>query len=225
MKRSPMSQGRKDSGSLWLTIFSDMTTNLMLFFLMLFAMTRMTAEERRSVTEGMEHALSDRSSKIEAGRERLVKKFKEENAIENLRNIIHFGDLSEYAKMEVDKHRVKITLDMPVFFASGSSKLNKNALNALKGLSGPLKEFPNDIIIEGHTDNVPVVGGVYRSNWELSVGRAVSVINFFVDKGISPRQLVSGGYGEYRPAYPNDTEEHRARNRRIEITIVRRPQG
>ncbi len=85
----------------------------------------------------------------------------------------------------------------------------------------PIQEFPNDIIIEGHTDNVPITGGKYQSNWELSVARAVSVIDFFTDRGIEPKKLVAGGYGEFHPAYPNDTPEHRARNRRIEITILR----
>ncbi len=85
--------------------------------------------------------------------------------------------------------------------------------------------FPNDIIIEGHTDPTPVRGGAYRSNWELSIARAVGVVNFFTSSGMDPKQLVAAGYGEFHPAFPNDSEEHRARNRRIELTIVRQPRS
>ena len=81
------------------------------------------------------------------------------------------------------------------------------------------------MIVDGHTDNVPVVRGRYPSNWELSVARAVSVIEFMTDRGVSPEKLVAGGYGQYRPIHDNATEEHRALNRRIEITLIRTPKA
>jgi len=124
--------------------------------------------------------------------------------------------------MDVNEFEVKVTLNLPRFFATGSAELNRDILNALQSLVEPLKKFPNDIIVEGHTDNVPIAGGRYRSNWELSIARAVSVIDFFIERGVSPEQLVSAGYGEYHPAYPNDSEENRAKNRRIEMLIVRK---
>jgi chemotaxis protein MotB len=91
----------------------------------------------------------------------------------------------------------------------------------LEALVELVEAFPNDIIIEGHTDPTPMRGGAYRSNWELSIARAVGVVNFFTASGINPKQLVAAGYGEFHPAYPNDTEANRAKNRRIEITLVR----
>jgi chemotaxis protein MotB len=209
-------KGRRSS-PLWLVIFSDLSTNLMLFFLMLFAMTRMSSAEKEMLMEGMEKATKSEQA-IKARQER---KQREEDAVQTLKDTIAYGRLKQYANIEVTSKDIKLTIELPFFFESGSAEIDRKAIPALESLVNPLKEFP--IIIEGHTDNVPIHGGRYKSNWELSVARAVSVIDFFTGKGIDPKKLVAGGYGEYHPAFPNDTPEDRARNRRIEITIVRQP--
>ncbi len=213
-------ENRRRGGALWLVIFSDLSTNLMLFFLILFAMTRMSAAERETVIEGMQRATSNQA----ALEERALKKQKEKNAIRTLEDTIAYGRLKKYTNLSVGDDKIKLTIELPFFFATGSAEINAAARPALKSLVIPIKEFPNDIIIEGHTDNVPMTAGHrYGSNWELSVARAVSVINFFKEKGVNPAKLVSGGYGEYHPAFPNDTPRNRAKNRRIEITILRQP--
>jgi chemotaxis protein MotB len=77
------------------------------------------------------------------------------------------------------------------------------------------------VLVGGHTDTVPIVGGRLRTNWELSAARAFSVIEFFAGQGLAPERFLARGYGEYRPVAPNDTEQGRRRNRRIEIRLVR----
>jgi len=222
LKRFYLLKEQRDTSPLWLIIFSDMTTNLMLFFLMLFAMTRMSKADRDLMVEGMQHATSDETRKIALKGEKLLKQLKDEDAINNLRNVITYGKLAGHAEMDVNEFEVKVTLNLPRFFSTGSAELNSDILIALQSLVDPLKKFPNDIIVEGHTDNVPIAGGQYRSNWELSIARAVSVIDFLIEKGLPPKQLVSAGYGEYHPAYLNDSEENRAKNRRIDMLIVRK---
>lgn len=217
MKLFSLLRSHKRSAPLWLIIFSDLSTNLMLFFLMLFAMTRMTFAEREMLIEGMERATSDKA----ALEQRRMRKMREDEAIMTLKDTITYGRLKEFAYMSVEEDRVKLTIELPFFFDTGSAQIHAEARPALESLVIPIKEFPNDIIIEGHTDNVPILGGKYRSNWELSVARAVSVINFFIEKGVDPGKLVAGGYGEFHPAFPNDTPGHRAKNRRIEITVLR----
>ncbi len=76
-------------------------------------------------------------------------------------------------------------------------------------------------MVEGHTDNVPIRNAKYESNWDLSFDRAYSVIKYFIEKvEISPIRIHAIGYGEYRPMMPNDSDENRAANRRIEINIM-----
>lgn len=215
-------RGPRRAGNLWLIIFSDLSTNLMLFFLMLFAMTRMSSAERDLIVEGMRMAVVDESSRDE----RLYKKRREKMAIRILQDTILHGKLKEYAQIDVDDFNIKITLGLPLFFRTGRAEMTEEAEEALESLIIPLKEFLNDIIIEGHTDDVPIRKGYrYPSNWELSVARAVSVIDFFTEEGLNPDRLVAGGYGEYHPLHSNETKTGRAKNRRIEITIVRQPKG
>jgi chemotaxis protein MotB len=216
---------RKEIGNIWLIIFSDITTNLMLFFLMLFAMTRMTASERQTVVAGMESTVVNQSAREQAEAERKAKMEREDAAIKRLENAVADGRLTGKASISVSDQTVKIALNPETFFSIGSAKLNPGTVSVLESLVGLLQPFPNDIIIEGHTDNIPIRGGAYRSNWELSVARAVGVVNFFTAGGIDPKQLIAAGYGEFHPARPNDSEENRARNRRIEITIVRQPRS
>ena len=220
-----MSPQRKEIGNIWLIIFSDITTNLMLFFLMLFATTRMTASDRQMVVAGMESTVVNNSTREQADQERLAKKQREEDAIKRLQQAVTEGRLANKAAMTVTDKAVNIALNPETFFSIGSAKLNPGTIDALESLVGLIEAFPNDIIIEGHTDTIPVRGGAYRSNWELSIARAVSVVNLFTARGIVPQQLIAAGYGEFHPAYPNDTESNRARNRRIEITLVRQPRS
>ncbi len=216
---------RKEFGNIWLIIFSDITTNLMLFFLMLFSMTRMTAVEKQMVVAGMESTVVNRSAREQAELERQAKIAREEAAIKRIQQAAADGKLAGKATIAVTDKTVKIALNPETFFSIGSAKLNPGTVNVLGSLVGLIEAFPNDIIIEGHTDNIPVRGGAYRSNWELSIARAVGVVNFFTASGLDPPQLVAAGYGEFHPAYPNDSETNRARNRRIEITLVRQPRS
>lgn len=197
----------------------------MLFFLMLFAMTRMSASDKAKVAEGIQNTITSGAAKEAAARERLSKKEKEETAIKNMDDAVKQGRFAGQANITVDDKAVKIVLNPEVFFESGSATISLGTQHALDSLIQPLSQFPNEIIVEGHTDNIPVKGGRYGSNWELSVARAVSVIDFFTARGIAAKQMVAGGYGEYHPAFPNDTAENRAKNRRIEITILRQPGG
>jgi chemotaxis protein MotB len=212
----PFSTSRR-TNPLWLIIFSDMSTNLMLFFLLLFAMTRLSASDRDKLVEGMEKALVNK----DAIEQREVLQYAEIRAMRSLNDALVHGSIKQYAKVEKDDDKVKLTIEMPFFFSPGSAVINPRALTALQSLVPPVKDYPHEIIVEGHTDNIPISGGRYPSNWELSVARAVSVIDFFTQRGVTPEKLVAGGYGKYRPIHPNDTREHRALNRRIEITLLK----
>ena len=87
-----------------------------------------------------------------------------------------------------------------------------------------LKGSQGDIIIAGHTDNVPIYGGLYESNLKLSIARAAEVAEFMIDRvGIAPERISTMGFGEYRPACSNDTAEGREKNRRVEIILTALP--
>ncbi len=89
----------------------------------------------------------------------------------------------------------------------------------LNKITTVLKSNMLDIVIEGHTDNVPIDNEEYHSNWELSAARAVSVVEYFTRAGINPRRCKAVAYGEYQPLAENNTVEGRRRNRRVEVFI------
>ena len=77
--------------------------------------------------------------------------------------------------------------------------------------------------VDGHTDTRPVTGNSsFKSNWELSAARAISVVQYLISKGISPQRLVAAGFGEFQPIDPGSTEEAFSRNRRIELKLTER---
>ena len=114
---------------------------------------------------------------------------------------VESGRLSGKATIAVTDKTVKIALNPETFFSIGSARLNPGTLTVLESLVGHVQMFPNDIIIEGHTDPTPVRGGAYRSNWELSIARAVGVVNFFTENGIDPKQIGGSGLRRISPCF------------------------
>ncbi|MFA5059825.1 MAG: OmpA family protein [Candidatus Omnitrophota bacterium] len=116
-----------------------------------------------------------------------------------------------------------ITFVAEVLFDSGKAKLKPESLAALEKVSDVLKTTVRDLKVgvEGHTDNIPIKYSGWKSNWELSAARAMSVLHFLADsQGIEPMRLSATGFGEYHPVASNDTVEGRQKNRRVEIVIL-----
>lgn len=118
-----------------------------------------------------------------------------------------------------------------VFFDTGKATLDKpEGLTELDGLATALleleKKIPGEIPwvlrVDGHTDVRPIYSPQFKNNWELSVGRAISVVQYLISKGVSPRRLVAAGFGEFQPIDPDRTEEAFGRNRRIELKLTER---
>ena len=109
-----------------------------------------------------------------------------------------------------------VTMESPVNYRSGSSRLNREARKAVESLAESLKNNPSmHILIEGHTDNKKFASG-QGNNWDLSVRRAMAVVKRLIREGVNPDQLTVAGRGEFAPASSNDTAEGRAANRRTE---------
>lgn len=110
-----------------------------------------------------------------------------------------------------------------VLFDSGSADLKENVVPILDIIGDSLRFYRGLIMVEGHTDNVPINTLKYPSNWELSTARAVSVLKYWVEKNvILPTDIVAAGYADTRPVDTNETPEGRAKNRRVEILVLGR---
>ena len=108
-----------------------------------------------------------------------------------------------------------------VLFEVGSADLRSDGRKVLDGLGGVLRDMPNHVAVEGHTDNVPISGGPYQDNWVLSTARATSVLSYLLaDKAVPPSRASAAGYADQRPVRTNRSEQGRAANRRVEIVIL-----
>ena len=133
-----------------------------------------------------------------------------------------FQRMIDTGKLEVEFRRGQMVVKLPaqVLFPSGSDELSEGGKAALAEVAGILRTLPGRrFTVAGHTDDVPVKGGAFASNWALSTARAVTVTQTLIRKGVKPRNLVAAGYGEFAPVSSNKTEAGRRRNRRIEIIL------
>ena len=137
-----------------------------------------------------------------------------------LRNAL-LGFNSDELSVEIKNGKVYVSMSDKLLFKSGSSAVEAKGKEALKLLGGVLdKNVDIDILVEGHTDNVPIKTSVYKDNWDLSVARATSIVRILAsDYKIAPTRMTASGKGEYFPKAGNDTAEGRAKNRRTEIIL------
>lgn len=126
--------------------------------------------------------------------------------------------------VETELNRIVIRIREKGSFPSGDARLNKEFLPIITKIHDVLAKTGGQIAVAGHTDNVPISTPRYRSNWELSTSRATSVVHELLKNGeIPPERFVLEGYADTRPLVPNDTSENRARNRRVEIIVLKSP--
>jgi chemotaxis protein MotB len=137
-----------------------------------------------------------------------------------LRNAL-LGFNSDELSVEIKNGKVYVSMSDKLLFKSGSSAVEAKGKEALKLLGDVLdKNTDIDILVEGHTDNVPIKTNIYKDNWDLSVARATSIVRILsVDYKIGPTRMTASGRGEYFPKAGNDTAEGKAKNRRTEIIL------
>ncbi|MFK5984487.1 MAG: flagellar motor protein MotD [Pseudomonadota bacterium] len=115
---------------------------------------------------------------------------------------------------------LEIEIKSSILFQSGGARLSEEAEDVLARLANIIKTYPNQIQVEGYTDNIPIKTISFPSNWELSSSRAASVVHLFANEGVTPNHMQAIGYGEYRPKKTNSTEEGRSENRRVVLVIL-----
>ena len=213
---------RAKENPLWLVVLSDIMTNLMLFFLILYVFNIQPESEAKAIfMSGFDKENAQAAKEKEAGK--VIQKFNEEDVAKRLAEELDNTDMKDMAEVQITEKQIKVNIAAPVLFASGKAELSRTSSEVLGAVARVISRLPNDIIVEGHTDNIPVKSGGYATNWELSAARANAVVDLLAGEcGLPQERLVAAAYGEHRPAASNDTPEGRAHNRRIEIIVSRK---
>ncbi|HSM92326.1 MAG TPA: OmpA family protein [Anaeromyxobacteraceae bacterium] len=200
----------EDISSFWLITYSDMVTLLLTFFLLMYSFSVMSQDRKDQLVERLRGVVDEKGQEVKSRAE----------LEEAARQIAQQLDKAA-AFVESNETEVTVGLSSAVTFASGDAVLAPAGGVALVRAAQILKGLPNVVRIEGHTDNVPMRGARFQSNWELSAARAQTVVRVFMQQGLDPRRIQVIGYADVRPRQANDTAEGRAANRRIEIKLLK----
>ena len=235
----------------WLVSYADMITLLMVLFVVLFAMGRTDKDKMEALRNSLQRAFAvevlqgaePSSLKGSSGSAIIppvvpsaitqeVIAMTNGSANPQMAAALHEvrealiqvpvpSDTSGRVEVGASREGIVISLAGNLLFDSGKSDLKPRGMTLLDTLSERLRTMPNEIRVEGHTDNIPIATPLYPSNWELSSARATTVSRYFAEHSeIAPNRLSAAGYGEFRPVAPNDSREGRARNRRVDLVVL-----
>lgn len=240
MRRRHRPKQEPDNPDRWMVSYADFITLLFAFFVLMYAVssdsegkfevltstlskTFSTADQSASPSVGHvvaskpEKEVKDPSlSKLQdLARNKVMKQISEE-VTSTLKPLIDQG------VVDVTRNSlwVEINIKSNILFKSGDAILQVQARPTLAELAAVLRRFPNEIQVEGHTDNIPISNNVFPSNWELSAARAANVVNLLMTEGVAPERLSAIGYGEHRPLVVNDSDASRGKNRRVAVFIL-----
>jgi chemotaxis protein MotB len=225
----------------WLLPYSDMLTLLLALFIVMFAMSKVDNEKfvklsrqfnvifdggtgilkdnggNSNVVIQMEGTSSAKKTNliVEQDKMTVIKKRLEEQ--------IKSSGYENQIGVDLNSEGLNISIQDTVIFNSGEAEILNKFDPVLAQISNMIKNLDNDIRISGHTDNVPIKNEKFHNNWDLSYMRAANIMNFMVDIGhLYPKKFSIQALGEYKPKYDNTTEEGRAKNRSVDILIVRK---
>jgi len=222
----------------WLATYSDTVTLLLTFFVLLYSFSNVNSQKFQQIAVAMQSAFSGKADtsilefNVSSGDVPIVGKpyitaedAQENENLEILEDVLTYikeKNLEEDVQVYNDVRGINIQMKDSVLFDTGKAELRPESKTVLDKISDLIAKVDNDIIIEGHTDNLPINRPNMPNNWHLSSERALSVLDYFLqNKGISnPGRLSPQGCGEYKPIAPNDTDENRAKNRRVNIIVV-----
>lgn len=223
LRPEPLNPGRRPSeenGDDWLVTYADAVTIILAFFVLIFSVS----EVRQQQFESLQTSLG----------QTLLHKKEVKNPLNDLQlslsGILQEHRIDPLQAITVTDHELKIDLPGELLFKSASTDLEPESVRLIENLAQKIKQFPLQdyaIEIEGHTDDVPISTVRYPSNWQLSSGRAISVLSLFFKAGIDSDRLKAVGYADTRPKAPNrdlrgqPIDENRAQNRRVEIKVAK----
>ncbi|MBU5343151.1 flagellar motor protein MotB [Caldifermentibacillus hisashii] len=240
-------KGEHEFNETWLLPYSDLMTLLLALFIVLFASSAVDAQKFQSMSKVFseiftggtgivdyesieqkngEELADETKEKLEKAKEQTQVPVDEQTTLsatqERVNQYILEKGLTGQLKTSLTSEGLLVTINDSVLFDSGSAEVREEDIAVAKEISDLLViDPPHNVIISGHTDNVPIQNSNFSSNWELSVMRAVNFMKIILENDqLDPRMFSAKGFGEFQPIASNDTEEGKAKNRRVEVLIL-----
>jgi len=224
----------------WLVSYADFITLLMVLFVILYSMGQIDIKKYKTLAESMRSAftlggpaqvvdsqINQAAGTSEDGTSKPIVvpgipegPTQSEEVAGELTSMLASQNLGSEVSVQTNIEGVLISLSERLIFEEGQVDLPAEALPVLDTIVEMLRPIDNKIRLVGHTNNTPSSNPTYPTNWELSLARATSVAKYLINAGIAPERITISGRGEYAPIFPNDTEQHKELNARVEIIIV-----
>jgi chemotaxis protein MotB len=237
-RRAQRSGGSGDNHERWLITYADLITLLMIFFVVMYAVSKVDQTKFQTLSLSLSQALQTNhriqlegapsvlpNAASPAAKTMQEKREEEQKKLDDLKKrlegYVQEQGLSGQVNVLETGRGVQLTLNDAALFDSGSAEVKAEAVRLLNGLAPFLKLVGNPIAVEGHTDDVPIRNARFRSNWELSSQRAINVLHVFEAAGVPHERLSAEGYADTKPLVPNDSEQNRAANRRVNLIVLR----
>lgn len=222
----------------WMVTYSDMVTQLLAFFIVLFSISVVDVQRFQSLISAFRASVGilDMGRSFEqntlvgsppvaiapapapAGSQLTLQL---QQVMQELAQQLEAGGLPSSVELVPEERGLVVRLAERVLFDLGKADLRPDSRRVLDVLAGVLARIPNPVRVEGHTDNLPIRNERFPSNWELSTARATTVVRYFVEHHrLDPRRFSAAGYGEYHPLVPNTSDANRQKNRRVDVVIL-----
>lgn len=239
------SQDENEGQDRWMVSYADFITLLFAFFVVLYATSSQNIEKEKRFEDSIRQEFSYPTNGGSLNPALIVPTVNSGRAIDDLNTkerekLVNNADLEESIEKDLselltetqrkqavttmrhDTMGVRMSLAAGTFFQPGSAKIRREGIQILDKIAEILKKTNYRLLVEGHTDDLPVsTGAGFESNWELAGSRASQVVRYLIKvHNVPPRRLAAMSYADQRPLVPNVSEENRNRNRRIEIMFV-----
>lgn len=222
----------------WLVSYADFMTLLMIFFVVMYAMSNVDSTKYKQISESLNVAMGGGKTVVgtndatniqeakpdvkpaeESAEQKEMKKL--EQVKKEVDGYINETKLTGSVATSIQERGLVISFENNIFFDSGKADVKDGMKSKLDSVATILKKIDNYVRVEGHTDDLAINTAQFTSNYQLSAMRAANVVEYLVEKdAMNGAKLSSVGYGDHRPVAPNDSEANRSKNRRVDIVIL-----
>lgn len=215
----------------WMVTFGDMMSLLLTFFVLLLSYSTMDITKFQMLLKSIRVGFGSESATAivqpnvpQFGDDEKDRSQTDEDSVYlamRVEELIDQADISSAIELSRDEAGILLRVRGGVMFQPGTAVIQEQSFGFMRMLTGLLEEFPHHVLVAGHTDeSILPADSPFPSNWELSCARAAAVVRFLTSTGLRDSRFAAIGYGDTRPIMANDTPEHRAQNRRVEIVLV-----
>jgi len=233
--RGALTSGSHTAGMLrWLLTYADLITLLLIFFVLMYSVTSARLQQVEKVAMVINQQATGGQSMMQYQQQGTpqqlqamqAKQIQEETSLEQivklLQQYIKEHNLTAEVSVNLNQEGVVVSFEDVALFSSGSADLSTQSRQIIDAMATPILNVSNEVRVEGFTDDVPISTPQYPSNWELSTARATSVLQELLHGVKFPAQRLSAsGYGQYRPRVPNNSDQNRQLNRRVDLVVLR----